>query len=122
MGNKNLTRQELYTLQSSIIGDVLDEILHVGSSSNLILDDSLDTYYLSNTLINLIPTATEKISRARDLQADLTNQTIDPRSSVDEVRSELIFLRIELQQLNLALSRNRTTVMSINSTLELPSK
>jgi hypothetical protein len=122
MGNKNLTRQELYTLQSSIIGDVLDEILHLGSSSNLILDDSLDTYYLSNTLINLIPTATEKISRARDLQADLTNQTIDPRSSVDEVRSELIFLRIELQQLNLALSRNRTTVMSINSTLELPSK
>ena len=121
MGNKNLTRQELYTLQSSIIDDVLDEILHVGSSSNLILDDSLDTYYLSNTLINLIPTATEKISRARDLQADLTNQTIDPRSSVEEVRSDLIFLKMELQQLNLALSRNRATVMSVNFTLELPS-
>ena len=121
MENKNLTRQELYTLQSSIIGDTVNEILDVGNTSDLILDDSLDTYYLGNTLINLIPTATEKISRARDLQADLTNQTIDPRSSVDEVRSELIFLKMELQQLNLALSRNRATVMNVNSTLELPS-
>jgi hypothetical protein len=50
MVNKNLTRQELYTLQSSIIADVLSEILHVGSTSNLILDDSPDTYYLGDTL------------------------------------------------------------------------
>ncbi len=121
MVNKNLTRHELYTLQSSIIADVLNEILHVGSTSNLILDDSLDTYYLGDTLINLIPTATEKISRARDLQADLINRTIDPRSSVDEVRSELIFLKMELQQLSHALYRNRATAMSVNSTLELPS-
>ncbi len=121
MANKNLTRQKLYTLQSNIVADVLNEILHVGSTSNLILDDSLDTYYLGDTLINLIPPATERISRARDLQSDLTNQTIDPRRSVEEVRSELIFLKMELQNLNHILYRNRTTVMSVNSTLELPS-
>ena len=38
-----------------MIADVLNETLHAGSTSNLILDDSLDTYYLGDTLINLIP-------------------------------------------------------------------
>ena len=119
MGDKNLTRYELYTLQTTIINNVYDEILRVGNVSNLILDDSLDTYYLANTLINLIPIVAEKISRARDLQSDLTNQTIDTKRSVDEVRSELIFLKTELQQLNRMLYRNRVTLLNANAELEL---
>ena len=121
MEDKNLTRYELYTLQTTIINNVYDETLRVGNVSNLILDDSLDTYYLANTLINLIPTVAEKISRARDVQSDLTNQTIDTKRSVDEVRSELIFLKTELQQLNRTLYRNRVTLLKANSELELSS-
>ena len=121
MEDKNLTRYELYTLQTTIINNVYDEILRVGNVSNLILDDSLDTYYLANTLINLIPTVAEKISRARDVQSDLTNQTIDPQRSADDVRSELIFLKTELQQLNRTLYRNRVTLLKANADLELSS-
>ncbi len=118
--NRNLTRAELYTLNSSVIDNTQNQITHVGDMSELILDSNLDTYYLSDMLIHLLPTTAKKIATARDLHLDRLNKTIDRRSSFNEVSSQLQYLKLGLEEMENLLQRNRRTIMNSNPTLELP--
>ncbi len=121
MENKNLTRQELYTLQSSVIHNVRNQIINIGNTSDLILDSNLDSKYLGDMLINLLPSTAEKIAQARDFRIDILKKNIDRRSSLSEVSSQLIYLTVGLEDIERLLVRNRTTILSSNAELVLPS-
>ncbi len=118
--NKNLTRAELYTLETSVIRNTRNQIDNIGNTSELLLDSSLDTYYLADILIRLLPSTVEKVSHARDLHIDLLNQNIDRRSSITELSSQLQYLKLGLQETENLLSQNRTTITNFNPTLKLP--
>ncbi len=118
--NKNLTRTELYTLKTSVIHNTRNQIINLGNTSELVLDSNLDSYYLAEIIIQLLPSTAEKISHARDLYLDLLNQNIDRRSSVTELSSQLQYLKLALEDMERLLSRNRTTINTFNPSLELP--
>ncbi len=118
--NKNLTRAELYTLKTSVIGNTRSQIIHIGNTSELVIDSNLDTYYLADILIQLLPSTAEKVAHARDLYLDMINQNIDRRSSLNELSSQLQYLQLGLQEMERLLSQNRTTIINFNPTLELP--
>jgi signal transduction histidine kinase len=118
--NKNLTRTELYTLKTSVITNTRHQIMHIGNMSELVLDSNLDTYYLADMLIQLLPSTADKIANARDLHLDILNQTIDRRSSLSEISSHLQYLKLGLEETEHLLERNRTTIMNANTTVELP--
>lgn len=118
--NKNLTRTELYTLKTSVIGNTRSQIIHIGNSSELVIDSNLDTYYLADILIQLLPSTAEKVAHARDLYLDILNQNIDRRSSINELSSQLQYLQLGLEEMERLLSQDRTTINNFNPTLELP--
>lgn len=118
--NRNLTRDELYTLKTSVINNTRNQVIHIGNTSELVLDSSLDTYYLSDILIHLLPSTAEKITHARDLHIDILNQDIDRRSSIMELSSKLQYLKLALGEIETLLSQNRTTIINFSPTLELP--
>lgn len=119
--NQNLTRQELYTLETSVIQNVRNQLINVGNTSELMIDSNLDTYYLAHMLINLLPATADNLSHARDLHIDILTQTIDPRSSFNEASSELFYLKTGLQEMAQTLETHRTIILQSNPNLTLPS-
>jgi signal transduction histidine kinase len=118
--NKNLTRTELYTLKTSVIDNTRNQIINIGNTSDLVLDSNLDTYYLANILIQLLPSSANQIAHARDLHFDIMTQNIDRRSSLNEVSSQLQYLNLELAETAKLIEKNRTTIATANPNLALP--
>jgi signal transduction histidine kinase len=121
MENKNLTREELNILQTSLIRDINKQIINIGNTSELILDSSIDTYYLSDMLINVLPNTSENVAYARDLHLDILTQHVHAGSSRDDASAQLLYLTKFLEELSRRLEQNRATILTSNPTLELPS-
>jgi signal transduction histidine kinase len=114
--NDNLTLDELYVLQSSLIDDVLDQITHVGDASNMILDPDLETYYLLDALITKIPPLTNHTAQARDLS--LLSQTAQQQRAAST--PPLVLLYDAMHRNNDAIVRARQVVSDHNANLDLP--
>ncbi len=64
---------------NQLITAILSQIAHVGDTSNLILDPDLDTYYLMDGVINLLPQALESTAQAEAIGGQLrTTKTLEP--------------------------------------------
>ncbi len=101
----NLSPEELYCLQSGLIKDIVNQITHVGDTSNMILDPDLDTYYFLDTLITKIPTATFLTAEIRDLpRVACISQERDPEQ-------HLFLLSSRLDQSILSIARARQTIL-----------
>jgi signal transduction histidine kinase len=101
----NLSPEELYCLQSGLITDIVNQITHVGDTSNMILDPDLDTYYFLDTLITKLPTATFLTAEIRDLpQVTCISHERDPEQ-------HLFLLSSRLDQSILSIARARQTIL-----------
>lgn len=65
------TPQENFSEHTQLIAEVNDLIIHVGDTSNLILDPEIDTYYLMDAVVIQIPRLAEETNRLRGLGAGL---------------------------------------------------
>jgi signal transduction histidine kinase len=105
LGQNNLSPEELYCLQSGLIKDIVNQITHVGDTSNMILDPDLDTYYFLDTLITKIPTATFLTAEIHDLpRITCISQERNPEQ-------HLFLLSSRLDQSILAIARARQTIL-----------
>ncbi|MEB3293030.1 MAG: ATP-binding protein [Synechococcales bacterium] len=114
--NDNLTLDEMYVLQSSLIEDVLDLITHVGDASNMILDPDLETYYLLDALINKIPPLMNHTAQARDLSLLAKTRQQQREASMPP----LALLYDSMRRTSDAIDRARRVVSNHNPALELP--
>jgi len=53
--SENMTAIESFEKHSALVKEINDMIIHVGDTSNLILDPELDTYYLMDVIVIRIP-------------------------------------------------------------------
>lgn len=63
----NLSSTQSWQAHTIIINDILALIAHIGDVSNLILDPSLDSYYLMDTVVNQLPITIENTALAKDI-------------------------------------------------------
>ncbi|WP_375752735.1 bacteriohemerythrin [Vibrio sp. HN007] len=60
-----LSAQENFLAHTEMIALVLQHMQHVANQSNLILDPELDSYYLMDTVVNLLPALAESMGQVR---------------------------------------------------------
>ena len=118
--NQNLTREELYLIQSSVIQDVHRQIINIGNTSNLILDPDRSTYHIIDILVNHLPEAISKIGYARDLYVDIAENTLAPSDTPIRAKAELMSLKSIIQEQLDHLRNNRTIIVDSNPNLVLP--
>ena len=119
--NQNLTREELYLIQSSVIQDVHRQIVNIGNTSNLILDPDRSTYHIIDILANHLPESISKIGYARDLYVDIAENTLAPSDTPVRAKAELMSLKSTIQEQLDHLRNNRTIIVNSNPNLVLPS-
>ena len=118
--NRNLTREELYLIQSSVIKDVYSQIITIGNTSNLILDRDRQTYHIIDSLINHLPEVISKTGYARDLYVDIAEETLAPNDTPIRANAELASLKGAIQEKLDHLHSNRVIIVESNPNLELP--
>ena len=118
--NRNLTREELYLIQSSVIKDVYSQIITIGNTSNLILDRDRQTYHIIDSLINHLPEVISKTGYARDLYINIAEETLAPNDTPIRANAELASLKGAIQEKLDHLQNNRVIIVESNPNLELP--
>ncbi len=118
--NQNLSREELYLIQSSVIKDVHSQIITVGNTSNLILDPDRQTYHIIDSLVNHLPEAVSKTGYARDLYVNIAEDTLAPNDTPIRANAELASLKTAIQEQLDHLQNNRVIIVESNPNLELP--
>ena len=118
--NRNLTREELYLIQSSVIKDVYSQIITIGNTSNLILDRDRQTYHIIDSLINHLPEVICKTGYARDLYINIAEETLAPNDTPIRANAELASLKGAIQEKLDHLQNNRVIIVESNPNLELP--
>lgn len=93
----NITPLASFHHHSDIIVDLLNLMLHVGDTSNLITDPELESYYFMDANINVIPELTEDIAQARGLGA---GYMVDARALTEEEQMRLHYLLAVIQRLH----------------------
>ena len=84
-----LSSSQSWQSHTKIISDILALINEIGDISNLILDPSLDSYYLMDTVINQLPIAIENTAQAKDIGA-----TIAVKNKIEESeRAKLLIIQ-----------------------------
>ena len=79
----NGSRNEIFSQHTRLITDVLELTKHVGDTSNLTLDPKLDSYYLMDTIVSLLPQMVENLGQARGLASGFAvNQTLSQQQSI----------------------------------------
>ena len=118
--NRNLTREELYLIQSSVIEDVHSQIITIGNTSNLILDPDRPSYHIIDILINHLPDVISKIGYARDLYVDIAENTLAPNDTPIRANAELMSLKGTIQEQLDHLRNNRAIIVNSSPKLALP--
>jgi len=70
----NQPATEIFSRHTQLIAEVLDLVKHIGDSSNLTLDPELDSYYIQEAIISLLPQVVENLGQARGLSSGLAAQ------------------------------------------------
>lgn len=118
--NRNLTREELYLIQRSVIKDVHSQIITIGNTSNLILDRDRQTYHIIDSLINHLPEVISKTGYARDLYVNIAEGNLAPNDTPIRANAELASLKGAIQEKLDHLQNNRVIILESNPNLELP--
>ncbi len=90
----SLTSAQSFTRHTELINEILELIIHVGDTSNLVLDPELDSYYLMDLIIHQIPQLVEYMGQARGIGAGI----IAINSEIPEYQKEkLVHLIVALE-------------------------
>ncbi|MEG4960350.1 MULTISPECIES: ATP-binding protein [unclassified Microcoleus] len=88
----NLSPTQSWQEYTTLVNDILALIAHVGDVSNLILDPSLDSYYLMDTVVTQLPLTIENTAQAKDLGAKIVAQQAKKKIA-DSDRAKLLIIR-----------------------------
>ena len=104
---------------TKLINSVLDLMSHVGDRSNLILDPDLDSYYLMDLSVNLLPQAAEQIGQARGYYSGLLGRK--SADVLDNLQLQYLSRTIKLQRESIIrhfeVAINETTDASLSKVL-----
>ena len=106
-----LTRQETFAQHTALIDRLLTLMAHVGDRSNLILDPSLDSYYLMDALVIRLPQWAEAIGHVRGMGTGIIARSI----VTDQERSHLGYFRRTVAITQETARRNFTVAFQENS-------
>ncbi len=95
--------QEAFDQHNRLLTNINDLIIHVGDTSNLILDPDLDTYYLMDAVIVQLPHATDALGQVRAL--------------MDGALYSKAITAQEQAQLSLQIARAQTTLTNVETGL-----
>ncbi|MEG4807826.1 ATP-binding protein [Microcoleus sp. F8-D3] len=88
----NLSPTQSWQAHTSIVNDILDLIAYIGDISNLILDPSLDSYYLMNAVVTQLPLTIENTAQAKDIGTKIATQQAKQKIA-DSDRAKLLIIR-----------------------------
>ncbi len=114
----NLTPLESFTQHTALIKKLLDLVIHIGITSNLILDPQADSYFLIDVIVSRLPTLGENLGKMRGLSAGIVaRQRITDSEKLELMkliaRSQV--LREDIQNsLNLAFQYNEELKPALN--------
>jgi len=75
--------KEVFARHTQLIAEVLDLVKHVSDSSNLTLDPELDSFYIKEAIVNLLPQVVENLGQARGMSSGLAaRQTVSQKESI----------------------------------------
>ncbi|HEY9863139.1 MAG TPA: ATP-binding protein [Candidatus Obscuribacterales bacterium] len=113
----NLSPAQSWEAHTKIIDNILALIDHIGDVSNLILDPSLDSYYLMDTIVNQLPLTLENTAQAKDLGVRITTK----KKMTDSEQAKLLIIQSliapPLQQVNRGLQVSANTNREIQTQL-----
>ncbi|MBD1822786.1 response regulator [Cyanobacteria bacterium FACHB-DQ100] len=104
-----------FKLHSDLVEKILAQMIHVGDTSNMILDPELDTYYLLNTLILQLPATIEHTAQIQAI--GLSTQT--QKFELDD-KAKLMYLYSALNSQIDTIARARRTVFNYNPSIQAP--
>jgi len=70
-GAFNGAAKEIFTRHTKLIAEVLELVKHVSDSSNLTLDPELDSFYIKEAIVTLLPQVVENLGQARGMASGL---------------------------------------------------
>jgi PAS domain S-box-containing protein len=106
-------RRDIFVRTGTLIADIRGLMVHVGDTSNLILDPDLDTYYLMDAVVTDIPPAVDQAGQAMDLgEAVAASRRLD----ADE-RRQLITLSGLVKSSTEAIGRGMQVAYRYNQNL-----
>jgi len=75
--------KEVFARHTQLIAEVLDLVKHISDSSNLTLDPELDSFYIKEAIVNLLPQVVENLGQARGMSSGLAaRQSISQKESI----------------------------------------
>ena len=104
---KTKGRQEAGASHLALNADVATLIVHIGDTSNLILDPSLDSYYLMDTIVTKLPALVQSLGQAMEAG----NGTL-VRGSIDVVERTDLIMQLSLMRSTLNQIRKNFEVAS----------
>ena len=75
--------KEIFARHTQLIAQVLELVKHISDSSNLTLDPELDSFYIKENIVSLLPQVVENLGQARGMSSGLAaRQTITNNESI----------------------------------------
>jgi len=82
-GAFNGPAKEVFARHTQLIAEVLDLVKNISDSSNLTLDPELDSFYIKEALVTLLPQVVENLGQARGMASGLAvRQSVSPQESI----------------------------------------
>ncbi len=106
--------RDSFVRHTAVVQQTIDLIRLVGENSSLTTDQSLDAFYLSDTLIQQASSMTENLSQMRGLGAALAARG---RTSPEEAGQMLYYMRL-VENSNGIVQRNMASIFKTNPTLQ----
>ena len=107
---RSLSPEEIFAAYTAFNEEVIDLMLHIGDTSNLITDPELDSYYLITLMVNIIPDFTEEVARLRGK----TSGYIADGAYSKEGENEILNLYGRLDEVHEKLERAKVVVSRNN--------
>ncbi len=105
-----LTAKQSFVQHSALIQKIQDLFVHIGDSSNLILDPDLDSFYLMDLAVNRLPQLIEKLGALRGYSSGVVadgvvtnNQRLNLSIKLNSIEE---LLRATIQDIDASLSDN----------------
>lgn len=112
-GNIFMMRPEAsFKAHTDLIAELLSLMSHVGDTSNLILDPSLNSYYLMDAVVNQLPSLTENLAQVRGLGTGIAAQ----KKITDQEKVQLTILFGLIESPNNQLRRGLQVAMEKDAT------
>jgi PAS domain S-box-containing protein len=109
-------------LHANLELEILAVIAQVGDTSNLILDQNLDSYYLMNALVTQLPTILKQSAMARDLGEDIVKRrtmTLDDKVQMTALAAAIASpLDANKRGMNVAFKANATLQPQLGAILQ----